>query len=494
MDAFIVERLGNRLNTLLKGKRLTQAFTTSLIDLFLVFEDVPVKVSFFEGAAFFQFPELEKLQKKNRLPIYKSALGATVSQVVTYPYDRQFKLVLEHGEELSFYLFGRFSQITHYQNRHWQETFPVKSSRVEYSTEKTGLQDNLELENLKFLPQSIRTKLNESGYQNLDYDAKQSIIEDCRGDLLRSNLYINKGKKYTLDYGQGEENIASFREVDNALDQFSRLYIAHQVYKQIKGQHLSLLQRELKSLQQKRKSADKRISQLNKASSYKEKADLLMANLWQIEKGKKEVLLTSFDGEKEVQIKLKPILSPQDNASIYYKKSKNEGKQRQYAQKYLNEITLKLEQKEKEIDEYEKTDSLKDLRKQASAKQVNKTSRVPYQKREVDGFEIRIGKGAKDNDELLRSHTTKTDLWLHAKDVSGSHVIIRNPATKQIPNSTLEKVAAIAAYYSKSKNETLAAVMYTDRKFVRKPKGATPGLVKVDRHETVLVEPADLHK
>ena len=220
MDAFIVERLGNRLNTLLKGKRLTQAFTTSLIDLFLVFEDVPVKVSFFEGAAFFQSPELEKLQKKNRLLIYKSALGATVSQVVTYPYDRQFKLVLEHGEELSFYLFGRFSQITHYQNRHWQETFPVKSSRVEYSTEKTGLQDNLELENLKFLPQSIRTKLNESGYQNLDYDAKQFIIEDCRGDLLRSNLYINKGKKYTLDYGQGEENIASFREVDNALDQF----------------------------------------------------------------------------------------------------------------------------------------------------------------------------------------------------------------------------------------------------------------------------------
>jgi predicted ribosome quality control (RQC) complex YloA/Tae2 family protein len=55
-------------------------------------------------------------------------------------------------------------------------------------------------------------------------------------------------------------------------------------------------------------------------------------------------------------------------------------------------------------------------------------------------------------------------------------------------------VAAIASYYSRSKNETLAAVMYTDRKFVRKPKGATPGLVKVDRHETVLVEPADLHK
>jgi predicted ribosome quality control (RQC) complex YloA/Tae2 family protein len=78
---------------------------------------------------------------------------------------------------------------------------------------------------------------------------------------------------------------------------------------------------------------------------------------------------------------------------------------------------------------------------------------------------------------------------LHAKDVSGSHVIIRNPGNQVISDSIIERAAQIAAYYSKAKNEGLAAVIYCDCKYVRKPKGAHPGMVKVNREETILVEP-----
>ena len=214
-----------------------------------------------------------------------------------------------------------------------------------------------------------------------------------------------------------------------------------------------------------------------------------MANMWQIEKRAKQVTLTSFDGENEVIIKLQETLTPQANAERYYKKGKNESKQQNYAQKHLNQMTQKVVAKEIEIAAFDELESLKEIRKVSEMKDSQHQLRVPYRSTTVDGFEIRIGKGAKDNDELLRSYTTKFDLWLHAKDVSGSHVIIRNPGRKEIPISSIEKVASIAAFYSKSKSELLAAVIYTDRKYIRKPKGATPGLVKVDKEKMILVEP-----
>ena len=134
-------------------------------------------------------------------------------------------------------------------------------------------------------------------------------------------------------------------------------------------------------------------------------------------------------------------------------------------------------------------EGLKELRKEWYVKQNKANIKLPYRLIHFQGFEIRVGKGARENDELLRYHTTKTDHWLHAKDVSGSHVIIRNPNKQDIPQSVIEKAAQVAAHYSKAKSEGLAAVMVTERKYVRKPKGAHPGMVKVDHAETVLVTP-----
>jgi predicted ribosome quality control (RQC) complex YloA/Tae2 family protein len=252
------------------------------------------------------------------------------------------------------------------------------------------------------------------------------------------------------------------------------------------------LTKELSNLKKKLKSAERGLTEMNRASSYKEKADLLMANMWQIDKGTNEVKLPSFDGEKEVVIKLQEMLTPQANAERYYKKGKNESKQRVYAQKHLDKIIQEIADKEKEIADFSDLESLKEIRKVTESKGSQQQARVPYRSTTIDGYEIRIGKGAKDNDELLRSYTTKFDLWLHAKDVSGSHVIIRNPSKKDIALSTIEKVASIAAFYSKAKSESLAAVIYTDRKYIRKPKGATPGLVKVDKEKMLLVEPSGI--
>ena len=106
-----------------------------------------------------------------------------------------------------------------------------------------------------------------------------------------------------------------------------------------------------------------------------------------------------------------------------------------------------------------------------------------------DGFEILVGKKDKDNDFLTFRMAKSLDTWMHAADYPGSHVVIRNPNRREIPHRTLLEAAQLAAFYSKGKSQPKAAVHYTQKKFVNKPRGAAPGLVSLASFKTVLVEP-----
>jgi predicted ribosome quality control (RQC) complex YloA/Tae2 family protein len=490
MNAFLIERLANNLKKVLDECTLIDVFSTSIHDIYFVFETTVLKVSFYQGQAYFQTPDPDKLQKKNRLSVFKTLKGKKVNSIQCFPYDRIFKIKFKKGEVLTFHLFGRFGQVTHYKEGEWLESFPAKITKIDIEPEYSFEIENKTVRDLKFLSYSESQSLQTIGFDEAGTKDKALMLHELKSEVLNQKLFLNKGEiKYTLDYVNEEENIAEFDNVIDALDQYARLYISHQVYKHTKSSHKSKLTKDLSNLKKKAKSAERALAELNRASSYKEKADLLMANMWQIEKRAKQVILTSFDGESEVIIKLQETLTPQANAERYYKKGKNESKQRNYAQKHLNEMSQRVVDKEIEIAAFDELESLKEIRRVSEMKDSQHQVRVPYRTTTIDGFEIRIGKGARDNDELLRSYTTKFDLWLHAKDVSGSHVIIRNPGKKEIPISTVEKVARIAAFYSKAKSESLAAVIYTDRKYIRKPKGATPGLVKVDKEKMILVEP-----
>lgn len=106
-----------------------------------------------------------------------------------------------------------------------------------------------------------------------------------------------------------------------------------------------------------------------------------------------------------------------------------------------------------------------------------------------DGFEILVGKKAKDNDYLTFRIARSLDLWLHAADYPGSHVVVRNQNKKDIPNRTLLEAAELAAFYSDAREQPKAAVHYTQKKFVNKPRRAAPGLVSLATFKTILVRP-----
>jgi len=108
-----------------------------------------------------------------------------------------------------------------------------------------------------------------------------------------------------------------------------------------------------------------------------------------------------------------------------------------------------------------------------------------------DGFEILVGRAARDNDNLTFKVARPNDLWLHAADYPGSHVVVRNSTRKEIPHRTIIEAAQLAAYFSQASKDPKVDVHYTPRKFLAKPKGAAPGLVRMLRFKSLTVAPME---
>ena len=100
-----------------------------------------------------------------------------------------------------------------------------------------------------------------------------------------------------------------------------------------------------------------------------------------------------------------------------------------------------------------------------------------------------VGRNDRDNDVLTFRVARSLDVWMHAADYPGSHVVISNPSRNPVPQRTIAEAAELAAFYSQAKREGKAAVHYTQRKFVSKPPRGKPGLVRLSSFKTILVVP-----
>ncbi len=126
--------------------------------------------------------------------------------------------------------------------------------------------------------------------------------------------------------------------------------------------------------------------------------------------------------------------------------------------------------------------------KQAKGKPAGPGGGVPIHMQSCDGFTLLIGKNSRQNEEVTFHQATANDIWLHARGVPGSHVIIK-VAGRDIPRSTIEQAANMAAYYSQARGSTNVPVDYTLQKHVRHMKGGGPGMVIYDRERTIYAEP-----
>lgn len=304
--------------------------------------------------------------------------------------------------------------------------------------------------------------------------------------------------------------------IQSALHVFLKSWFQFDSYNKQFVRYQRLLHKHLNKYQKQVDSYRRTIDQIETERSSEEIGSLLMANLHTLTQGAKEVELFDFYRETQIKIKLKPELTPVQNAERYYKKQKKRRSRQQHVARLADELEQEmyhfLEAQEvfetlaspealaltQEGIEYSHNKAMQAFVKSfGELLQGGKPSQLgkkhPFLEFEKEGFTVLVGKNAKQNDELTFKYSNKNDTWLHARDVPGSHVIIRQKAGREIPPMVLEYAASLAAGYSKRKNDTLAPVIHCLRKQVRKPKGAVPGLVVVDRESVIMVEPFNPH-
>jgi len=289
-----------------------------------------------------------------------------------------------------------------------------------------------------------------------------------------------------------ENNVECYTDPLKAITDFFEKEVKCKAIINLKSKIISDLNRQLIKANNYVIKVSQKLIKLSNGSSNRQKADILMANLHAISKGSKTVELQNFFTDSTILIKLNPNQSPQKNAERYYRKGKNEAKEIATLSKNIAEkekIIVELKAKLMEVNE---TDTIKTLQKMHPIYKVSKERIVlPYKEFIVDDYRIFVGKNAKHNDVLTLKIAKKDDLWLHAKDVGGSHVVIKQIPGRIYPEYIIEKAAQLAAFYSKRKTDSLCPVLYTLKKYVRKKKGTPAGVVVVEKEKVILVEPVE---
>ena len=239
---------------------------------------------------------------------------------------------------------------------------------------------------------------------------------------------------------------------------------------------------------------------------WKLKGELLTANIYAIEKGMNTIKVVNYydEGLPEMEIALDTTKTPAENAQRYYNKYNK-------AKRTLSAIEIQRKQNEEELiylegiliaidastDEADLNDIRNELVEQGFIKRKRGDKKTGKQQKKSkplhyissDGFDIYVGKSNIQNDELTIHFAKSNDIWLHTKNIPGSHVIIATNDNTSIPDQTLIEAANLAAYNSKGKDGSNVPVDYCPRKNVKKPGSAKPGLVIYENNKTIYITP-----
>ncbi|WP_243523920.1 NFACT family protein [Bacillus pseudomycoides] len=304
---------------------------------------------------------------------------------------------------------------------------------------------------------------------------------------------------FPLAHLKGDEK--TFSSVSELLDRFffgkaERDRVKQQAHDLERFMHNEKTKNEKKLIK-----LEKTLQDAGKADKFQLFGELLTANMYALKKGDKDIEVVNYYDENggTVKITLDPLKTPSENAQRYFQKY----------QKAKNSVAIVEEQIEKTNEEILYFDSLLQQMEAASSKDIeeireelaeegymrNRKSKNAKKKPTKpvldkyiasDGTEILVGKNNKQNDYLTTKFARRDEIWLHTKDIPGSHVVIRSLEPTE---ETLLEAAKLAAYYSKAKDSSSVPVDFTKIRHVKKPSGAKLGFVTYDNQQTLYVTP-----
>jgi len=301
-----------------------------------------------------------------------------------------------------------------------------------------------------------------------------------------------------------KSNIKSYKTVSDMLDAF---YFGKETKDRIKD-HFSNIEMLIKQWYNKNvKKLEKLADELNnteKAEEYRIKGELILANTYQLERGDKILITQNFYDENlaEIKIALDPLLTPTDNAQKYFKRYNK-------AKAAVSHIKQQMEVAKSEVDYfetlmtylasadiqdvYEIQDELRErgyLKKRQEKKTKKPTKPNVDRYLTENGIELVVGKNNLQNDYVTHKLGKRHEWWFHAKEMPGSHVVVRSSEDK-LEELEIRAAANLAAYFSKGKDSSSVAIDYTQIKNLKKVPGMALGFVTYDTCKTIYIDPAE---
>ena len=505
---YFLRQLSSKLNQQLVGFSIVSCFSQNkdelIIELNNSHQSFFIKASLLPQFCCLSFPESFNRARKNSIDLFSEIILKKVTGTRQFKNERSFAFELENNYQLLFKMHGNRSNLVLLHNQkaislfrnHLEADLDISPDQLDRQidfSQKAFEQTINDLSKIyftfgkvvweywrasRFDKLSTPDQWNEFNKLCTQLEKPTYYLVEKQGEIIFSLIPIG------TVLNSSEQPIKAINEfflkssISNALHSEKTLQSKH-IQDQLKGSKNYILKNKQK------------LDELVNDKHYQIWGDLIMAHMHEIKMGTEKIVLESFYDGKPVEIKLKQNLNPQKNAEIFYRKAKNQQIEITKLKDSIVAKKLEIETLEENLANIETTDNLKDLRKDTSIPKSDKQQlkSLPYHEFEFKGFKIWVGKNAEHNDELTLKNSYKEDLWLHAKDVAGSHVLIKYQSGKKFPKDVIERAAQLAAYNSKRKTESLCPVIVTPKKFVRKRKGDPKGMVVVEREDVIMVEP-----
>lgn len=504
---YFLRQLSSHLNQQLIGYSVVSCFSQNKDELIIELNDSSqsffIKASLLPQFCCISFPKDFYRARKNSVDLFPEIILKKVKAIRQFENERSFSFELENDYQFLFKMHGNRSNLVLFQSQkaislfrnHLEADFEISIDKLDRQLDfshKTFEQNINNLSKTYFTFGKIVWEYwHASSFDKLSVENQRSeftkllnllekpayYIIEKRGEIIFSLIPIGN---IVHTFEQPIQAINEFfykNSISNTLLSEKTIQSKH-IQDQLKGSKSYILKNQQK------------LNELVNDKHYQIWGDLIMAHMHEIKIGTEKIVLESFYDSKPVEIKLKKDLNPQKNAEIFYRKAKNQQIEINKLKESIRTKQVEIENLEIGLAAIETATDFKELRKNNASNPIKQQIKsLPYHEFEFKGYKIWVGKNAEHNDELTLKNSFKEDLWLHAKDVAGSHVLIKHQAGKNFPKDVIERAAQLAAFNSKRKTESLCPVIVTPKKFVRKRKGDPKGMVVVEREDVIMVEP-----
>jgi predicted ribosome quality control (RQC) complex YloA/Tae2 family protein len=485
------------------GARFLRAFSIHAGELRMEFDQGELVAAMQPAHTTFYISSIDSHEpKRNVMSFFEELQGLPLIDIILAEND---KLVTLDFEEYHLLLrFYNSPNILLIKNNTPQSSFKKESIRplspITPLPDATTIRQHLPMLG-KWLEAELEFELREKN----DYD----LAEECKvfDKKLRTSpsLFIYSKKDglvlSPIKLRSLSENYKEYKSPSLAIEEVIRYRAKHSTFVSKKNSLTSKLHGALTRTEKAISDAHSGINNSAREDKYSATGDAIQLHAHEIIKGQ-ESIAAEVEG-KNITIVLDPSLSGFENAKRYYDKARRARENRKELQTKYAALILEKEKLSRFLAQAENAWEIREL--DVLEKEISRSGFALHQTSDdltevnplsrfrnfivAGGYRVLVGKNAKQNDELTMKVAKKEDIWFHARHVPGSHVVLQTNNAKQIPKEAIEQAAAIAAYFSDAKTQKHAPVAYTKRKFVRKPKGAAPGAVLLEREEVVIVTP-----